>query len=224
MLLSMKRKESYLLRLEIFNNIAENIKNSGIVEKFIKELSATLERNSNKYIMNSEKMTTEYRDKMLLERNEILQKYAENTLDKGDMYYIYDKKDSYLATLCRGENSHEVIKISKEELPENATIGSVLRLENQNYVVDRETTDLVKDELENCINSLLEEQKRKMEKNRIEGHLYEFVENDRDIVSLIDVTKDNGEVFEEFDFPLEFLNGINEGDIFEFRDGRYQRD
>ena len=43
--------------------------------------------------MNSEKMTTEYRDKMLLERNEILQKYAENTLDKSDMYYIYDKKD-----------------------------------------------------------------------------------------------------------------------------------
>ena len=206
------------MRLEIFNNIAENIKNSGIVEKFIKELSATLERNSNKYIMNSEKMTTEYRDKMLLERNEILQKYAENTLDKGYMYYIYDKKDSYLATLCRGENSHEVIKISKEELPENATIGSVLRLENQNYVVDRETTDLVKDE------SLLEEQKRKMEKNRIEGHLYEFVENDRDIVSLIDLTKDDGEVFEEFDFPLEFLNGINEGDTFEFRDGRYQRD
>lgn len=174
--------------------------------------------------MNSEKMTTEYRDKMLLERNEILQKYAENTLDKSDMYYIYDKKDSYLATLCKGENSHEVIKISKEELPENATIGSVLRLENQNYVLDRETTDFVKDELENCINTLLEEQKRKMEENRIEGHLYEFVENDRDIVSLIDVTKDNGEVFEEFDFPLEFLNGINEGDIFEFRDGRYQRD
>ena len=109
-------------------------------------------------------------------------------------------------------------------MPENATIGSVLRLENQNYVVDRETTDLVKDELENCINSLLEEQKRKMEKNRIEGHLYEFVENDRDIVSLIDLTKDDGEVFEEFDFPLEFLNGINEGDTFEFRDGRYQRD
>ena len=45
-----------------------------------------------------------------------------------------------------------------------------------------------------------------------------------EIVSLIDVTKDDGEVFEEFDFPLEFLNGINEGDIFEFRDGRYQRD
>lgn len=224
MLLSMKRKESYLLRLEIFNNIAENIKNSGIVEKFIKELSATLERNSNKYIMNSEKMTTEYRDKMLLERNEILQKYAENTLDKGNMYYIYDKKDLYLATLCKGKNSHEVIKISKEELPENATIGSVLRLKNQNYVLDRETTDFVKDELENCINTLLEEQERKMEENRIEGHLYEFVENDRDIVSLIDVTKDDGEVFEEFDFPLEFLNGINEGDIFEFRDGRYQRD
>jgi len=174
--------------------------------------------------MNSEKMTTEYRDKMLLERNEILQKYAENTLDKGYMYYIYDKKDSYLATLCKGENSHEVIKISKEELPENATIGSVLRLKNQNYVLDRETTDFVKDELENCINTLLEEQKRKMEENRIEGHLYEFVENDRDIVSLIDVTKDDGEVFEEFDFPLEFLNGINEGDTFEFRDGRYQRD
>ncbi len=29
---------------------------------------------------------------MLLERNEILQKYADLTSEKGDMYYIYDKK------------------------------------------------------------------------------------------------------------------------------------
>ena len=139
-------------------------------------------------------------------------------------YLIIDHGQAYYSLDGSLANKKAIDKISKEDLPENATIGSVLRLENQNYVVDRETTDFVKNELENCINTLLEEQERKMKENRIEGHLYEFVENDRDIVSLIDLTKDDGEVFEEFDFPLEFLNGINEGDTFEFRDGRYQRD
>ena len=87
------------MNLDIFNNLAENLKNKKIVEKFIDELNKTLEKSNNGNIINNEELTTEYRDKMLLERNEILQKYADLTSEKGDMYYIYVKKDSYLATL-----------------------------------------------------------------------------------------------------------------------------
>ena len=82
------------MKLEIFNNLAENLKNSKIVEKFMEELNNTLERNNSENIINNKNLTTEYRDKMLLERNEILQKYAEKTIEKGDMYYIYDQKDT----------------------------------------------------------------------------------------------------------------------------------
>lgn len=76
------------MNLDIFNNLAENLKNNKIVEKFIDELNKTLEKNNNGNIINNEELTTEYRDKMLLERNEILQKYADLTSEKGDMYYI----------------------------------------------------------------------------------------------------------------------------------------
>ena len=217
-----KGKEEGLLKLEIFNNLAENLKNSKIVEKFMEELNNTLERNNSENIINNKNLTTEYRDKMLIERNEILQKYAEKTIEKGDMYYIYDQKDTYLATLCNPENTHKVIKIAKNEVPQDATIGSVLHLENEAYIVDKETTNLVKEELNNLLDKLLEEQNIKMAEHRVEGHLYEFVEKDNDKVSLIDITKNDGEVFEEFDFPKELLNNISEGSVIKFEDGIYK--
>ena len=211
------------MNLDIFNNLAENLKNNKIVEKFIDELNKTLEKNNNGNIINNEELTTEYRDKMLLERNEILQKYADLTSEKGDMYYIYDKKDSYLATLCKPENNHEVLKLDKDVLPEDATVGSVLRLENQNYIIDYETTNLVKSELQNALNNLIEEQKLEMSAHRVEDHLYEFVEKDANTVSLIDVTKNDGVVFEDFDFSREIFKDAVEGDTFEFRDGEYKK-
>ena len=53
------------MNLDIFNNLAENLKNNKIVEKFIDELNNTLEKNNNGNIINNGELTTEYRDKML---------------------------------------------------------------------------------------------------------------------------------------------------------------
>ena len=58
---------------------------------------------------------------------------------------------------------------------------------------------------------------------RVEGHLYEFVEKDANTVSLIDVTKNDGVVFEDFDFSREIFKDAVEGDTFEFRDGEYKK-
>ena len=47
------------MNLDIFNNLAENLKNNKIVEKFIDELNKTLEKNNNGNIINNEELTTE---------------------------------------------------------------------------------------------------------------------------------------------------------------------
>ena len=51
-----KGKEEGLLKLEIFNNLAENLKNSKIVEKFMEELNNTLERNNSENIINNKNL------------------------------------------------------------------------------------------------------------------------------------------------------------------------
>ena len=38
--------------------------------------------------MDDKKIITRFRDEMLKERNSILQNYADNTKEKGEMYYV----------------------------------------------------------------------------------------------------------------------------------------
>ena len=72
------------------------------------------------------------------------------------------------------------------------------------------------------INSLLKEQNEMLEAQRIEGHLYEFVEEGKNKVWLIDITLDNGECIEEFDFPEEILESAKPGDVFQYVNGEYK--
>ena len=209
------------MNLDIFNNLAENLKNNKIVEKFIDELNKTLEKNNNGNIINNEELTTEYRDKMLLERNEILQKYADLTSEKGDMYYIYDKKGSdYLATICEKGKSHDVIRIPEKDVKSNVKIDSVLIKINDKFELDEETTRLVKNKMEEMFNKILEEQNKMMESRRIEGHIYEYVEGSKNSVWLIDNNLNNGEVFEEI--QQEVFKDAQEGDLFEYINGEYK--
>ena len=209
------------MNLDIFNNLAENLKNNKIVEKFIDELNKTLEKNNNGNIINNEELTTEYRDKMLLERNEILQKYADLTSEKGDMYYIYDKKGSdYLATICEKGKSHEIIRIPERDVKSNVKIDSVLMKTNDKFELDEETTRLVKNKMEEMFKKILEEQNKMMESRRIDGHIYEYVEGSKNSVWLIDNNLNNGEVFEEI--QQEVFKDAQEGDLFEYINGEYK--
>ena len=121
------------MNLDLFNNV----KNNKLVQSFIRELQNYLENNISKseniekegiLLNNNDKITTQYRDKMYIERAHILNQYAEQTLSRGKMYYIYDKNskmaDSYNLCICGEENSHTVIEKSKYDLPEGAEIGS----------------------------------------------------------------------------------------------------
>ena len=86
--------------LNVFNNIKNNLNGNERKEvlNFLKELENYIEkdelkvdRNMLEEIQEENKLISKFRDEMLLERIEILNNYAKETAEKGNMYFIYDK-------------------------------------------------------------------------------------------------------------------------------------
>lgn len=221
------------MNLDLFNNLINHVKENDFIQNFIKELGNYLENNISEKekidnlsildeIQNKTNITSEYRDKMSLERRKILEEYANKTQDKGTMYYIYDKSNNnYLLTICDKGKSNEVVKVEKNELPKEAGIDSILRKENGKYKIDKEATKNIKEEIKEKFNELLQEQAQEMKKRRIEGHLYEFVEKTGNSIWLIDNNKNDGKVFQEFEFLENNFKDAKEGDIFIYSKGKY---
>ncbi len=204
------------MNLEPLNKLINDVKESNLVQNFIKELSEHIERSGTN-------VTAEYRDKMNIERRNILENYAKETADKGTMYYIYDKSaNSYLATICEEGQSHEIINLTEADLPQEAGIDSVLRMRDGKYILDNEATECVKKEISEKFDELLKEQSKVMKEHRVEGHVYEFVEASKDRVWLIDNDANNGAVFEEFEFDRKVFSNAKEGDLFQYINGNYE--
>ena len=208
------------MNLDIFENLIDKVKENEFIQNFTKELEKNIENSMQKSMLekfvSDNKIISEYKDKMLINRNMILQE-----LNNNEMYYIYDKKGSdYLATICESGKSHDVIRISEKDVKSNAKIDSVLRKINDKFELDEETTNIVKIKQEEKFNEILEEQNKIMESRRIEGHIYEYVEGSKDSVWLIDNNLNNGDVFEER--QQEVFKDAQEGDLFEYINGEYK--
>ena len=209
------------MNLDLFNNV----KNNKLVQSFIRELQNYLENNISKS-ENIEKEGILLNDKMYIERAHILNQYAEQTLSRGKMYYIYDKNskmaDSYNLCICGEGNSHTVIEKSKYDLPEGAEIGSVLRGTENKFILDEETTVKITEEIDKMKDRLLNEQLNFLESKRIEGHTYELAEIGEDRAWLYDITSESEDI-EEIDFPEKLLKDATEGDLFVYKNGKYQK-
>lgn len=200
------------MNLELFNNLINKVKENNIVEDFINELSMLQKT------QEETKLTVKYRDKMHIERANILNNYAKRTIDEGTMYYVYnkDKEDNmYHLCICEESKSHDVIEVKKSELPEKAGVDSVLRYKNGKYILDKEATREVSKQISTMVEELLEEQTQYLEKNRVDGHSYEVLEKSGDTVWLIDITDSSKNVksFEEVDFPKELMAEVEEGSV-----------
>ena len=208
------------LNLDIFENLIDKVKENEFIQNFTKELEKNIENSMQKSMLekfvSDNKIISEYKDKMLINRNMILQE-----LNNNEMYYIYDKKGSdYLATICEKGKSHEIIRIPERDVKSNVKIDSVLRKTNDKFELDEETTRLIKNKMEEMFKKILEEQNKMMESRRIDGHIYEYVEGSKNSVWLIDNNLNNGEVFEEI--QQEVFKDAQEGDLFEYINGEYK--
>lgn len=216
------------MRLDLTNNIDNNTK---FIQDFLKELQDYLERKVNIPLINpthnENKIITEFRDKMYIERSKILNDYAKQTSNKGEMYYIYDKnsklQDGYNLCICKEEKSHTIIEANSNTLPNGARIGSVLRKSEDNYALDNEATKDISKRIEKMKEDLLEKQTEFLNSKRIEGHIYEISEKGNDRVWIFDITNNSNEALEEISFSKELLQDAKVGDLFVYENGEYKK-
>ena len=154
---------------------------------------------------------------MKLERNNILLALGK----EETLYFVYSKNsrkdDVYNACVCKEEEIYKVVQIEESKLPEGTGIDSVLKVENDEFVLDKNATEAVRKKMAEVEARLLEEQERELQQRRIDGHLYEVVEQTGETVWLMDVTINDGECFEE----AELLDNVEAGLVYKFINGRY---
>lgn len=222
------------MNLDLFNNLINSTKENNVIQSFIKELGEFLENNLRNNERNEEPLvqkildgvtlTTRYRDKINLERHEIINNYSKEHPEQGEFYYVYNKRSDNTYGLVSHKNGESGINIGVEEsqLPRDAGVDCVLRVKNGKYILDEQATEIIQEKLAEMIKRLLEEQANRLETQRVEGHIYEFVEKSGNTVELTDVTNYTGECFEEIDFPSELLDKATQGTMFQYVNGQYQ--
>ncbi len=236
------------MNLDLVNDLFNNLKENKFVQNFIKELSNYLERNlitnhkiskenntwnnllADNLEIGSKKIISKYKNEMLLERTNILQNYALETIDKGEMYYVYniatDRKNEYNLCICNSNKSHEVITKKIEDLPKGTTLGSVLRKQGENFILEKEDTLAIENQINSMINEKIKEQDQYLNSKRIDGHIYEVDEKYLGRIWLYDLNnKATGglEGIEEIEFPKDLYDSAKKGDKFVYQNGEYQK-
>lgn len=222
------------MNLDLFNNLINSTKENKAVQNFIKELGEFLENNLGNNERNEESLvqkildgrtlTTKYRDKINIQRHEIITNYSKENSKQGKFYYVYSKGSDNTYGIVEHDNgkSGSDIWIKESQLPKGAGVDTVLREENGKVVLDKDATEKIQEELTEMINRLLEEQQSKLESQRVEGHVYEFVEKSGNTVWLTDETNYTGDCFQEINFPSELLDNATKGTRFEYVNGEYK--
>lgn len=222
------------MNLDLFKDLIKSTKENDIVQNFVKELGECLENKlsdneRNKIplvqrILDGRILTTRYRDEINIQRHDIINNYSKEHSEQGEFYYVYNKRSNNTYGIVSHKNGEDGVNIGIKEsqLPEGAGVDSVLREKNGKYILDEIATEELQEELTEMINRLLEQQNNELKEQRVEGHLYEFVEKSGDTVWLIDKTKNDGNCFEEIDFPSDVLDKVTEGSVFQYINGKYQ--
>lgn len=214
--------------LDRINNLINNVKKNVETQNFINELKEEVDNPKDENIgildriKNNNKLAIGTKNKMDSKMDEILKDYARETIDKGDLYYIAEKKENEYIVYKYEDEDDSVLKISENDLPSNVKIDCILRLKDESYLIDEEATLEIEKRILNMANELLEEQNKVLEDYRKEGHLYKVSEKINEAVFLIDITDNPGFEVEEVDFPDELLNDANEGTVFIYEDGTYK--
>ena len=215
------------MNLNLINSIFYDAKINRFANSFIKELEKSLSSERTEIKSMDNRMITRFRDQFYIERNEILNNYANETNEQGQMYYIYSKnsisEDRYNICICEDGQSNIVIEKNGDELPEGARVGCVLRGSEESFYIDVESTEVIENKVQEMRERILEEQKEYINSKRVEGHTYELYEKDNDTAWLFDITEDDNEGIEEIEFPTDLLEEASEGDLFIYQDGTYNK-
>lgn len=222
--------------LDFFNNLSNTLKENESVQDFIKDLGNFLEQSETSKVLNrrnevrileqikaKKNLSIISENEIRNKRSEILRNYANETRDKGSMYFVVnksEKEDSYI--IFKFENNKKsIIELTENQLPVEAGVNSVLRIKDEEYILDEKATEDIINQITEMANDILDKQNKELSKYRKEGHLYIVQEDVHDRIYLLDLTDKSNYVVEEVDFPKELINQATEGTVFKYINGEY---
>lgn len=81
-----------------------------------------------------------------------------NYIEKTKTKFSVDRLEGTFA-VCENHETGEFIDIPLAELPKNIKEGSILKLENGNYILDIESTQKEQEEIKNLVDNLFKRKK-----------------------------------------------------------------
>lgn len=223
--------------LDFLSNLKENIEKSDSLSKltdgiteFIGELTEALQSACDKnnvdivtQIASTNKLTMASETSIIQARNEALSEYSKNTNEKGTLYFILNKdqeKNSYkIWEFNNGKRTQ--FEVPKTDLPEDANVNNVLRMQDNKFVIDKEATETIINEIKEKAEQIIAEQNQKIEEYKKEGHTYLVTEDTNGRIFLWDSTEEPKYEIEDIYFPEELKDIAKEGNSFLYQNGTY---
>lgn len=210
------------MNLDLFNNLKKNETINNFVEELLNYLKKDDKLGIIEQAKNENNISEISENKMLNEQNRILRQYADKTRENGALYFINCKsKNENKYIIFKYENNKETtVKLNEKQLPKDFKINDVLRQKDEKFIVDIESTDLIKNQIQEMIDEVIENQNNKLNDFRQENHSYIVEEDRNDRIYLKDLK--TGKILEEVDFPKELLDKAKEGTKFKYINGEYK--
>lgn len=117
------------------------------------------------------------------------------------------------------------IELLPSDLPKNANIDSILKIKNNNYILDINLSNILKNDIEHAAADLLKEQNSFLNKSLVENHIYQVVEISSNSISLIDKTiydsTGKSNVFDIYNFSDKFEKSIFVDSLLKYSNGTF---
>ncbi len=225
------------MSLEFFNNLKQNLEKNDTLSKlvdgvtdFIGELSEALQNVDNKndidivtQIASENKLSIASENEINKVRIEVLNEFANNTKDEEKLYFVFNKvngEENYRVWEMK-DNKRIQTEVNKKDLPLDAKVNSVMRMEEGKLVVDKETTGKVLNEITERAKEIIDKQNKKIEDYKKDGHTYLVTEDIKGRVFLWDSTEKSKYEIEDVNFPEELKEKAKEGNSFLYQNGKY---
>ena len=223
------------MKLDLVNDLFNNLKENKTVQNFIKELSNYLgnnvKNNSNieneeipiiENILSKNNLTTGNKNAIRWSLNDVILKYAQKKLCSDAIYFVKNNENDMYTILKAKDGKIEETKINKNDMPNQVKINDVLKLKDNIFVVDSIYTKELQEDIKNMAKEILSKQNKNLERNRREGHLYVVTEEIGDNRFLWDLTDAPKTEFEEVDIPKDLLSKATEGMVLKYINGKYE--
>lgn len=217
--------------LELDFGIKVGNKRINEIEEFTRELNNVLQ--DDKILVyqgyDSTKFTNINEEKIWDKKEELIREYINenniNGADENKLYEISYESSKGFNVIEYDENyeNRTTFIVDFGELPKNVKEGMFFRKIDDSYILDKETTKKIYNEMINFQNDLIAEQKEVLNDMRQEGAIYKvtYLEDDCENWRTELTNQETGETFQELEFPHDIYHQVGVNSLVKYEKGTY---